>query len=151
MILVRKFRPTDLGRVYNIERRSFKDPYHVLFLMNLYDLYPEGFFVVEKNGMVIGYVISREVERSGHVVAIAVAEDHRRNGIGGVLMRRVAEHFLSVDVKHLWLEVRVSNEAAIKFYKSLGFGEQTVMKGYYSDGEDAVILERWLSVEDLLT
>ncbi len=144
MIVIRNFEPKDLSRVYDIERKSFKDPYHVLFLMNLYDLYPEGFFVAERYGVVVGYAISRQEGASGHVLAIAVDPMERRKGIGNTLMRRVLDHFISLSLSDVWLEVRVSNSNAIRFYKDLGFVEKRIMVGYYSDGEDAVILEKKL-------
>ncbi len=144
MIVLRNFEPKDLSRVYDIERKSFKDPYHVLFLMNLYDLYPEGFFVAERYGVVVGYAISRQEGAGGHVLAIAVDPMERRKGIGNALMRRVLDHFIGLGLSDVWLEVRVSNSNAIKFYKDLGFVEKRIMVGYYSDGEDAVILEKKL-------
>ncbi len=147
MIVIRNFEPRDLSRVYEIERESFKDPYHVLFLMNLYDLYPEGFFVAEKNGVVMGYVISRQEGSSGHVLAIAVDPRARGTGIGTALMQRVMDLFLSLGLTDVWLEVRLSNLNAIKFYKDLGFVESRIMVGYYSDGESAVVLEKKLNEE----
>ncbi|MEE8167333.1 MAG: ribosomal protein S18-alanine N-acetyltransferase [Candidatus Hydrothermarchaeales archaeon] len=150
MIVIRNFRPADLGRIYGIEQKSFKDPYHVVFLMNLYELYPEGFFVAEKNSLVAGYVISRKVGASGHILAIAVAQEHRRGGIGRALMEQVIRHFLSLGIKDIWLEVRVSNEVAIRFYNELGFNIQKRAKAYYSDGEDAVVLERKFAGENLV-
>lgn len=151
MIVIRNFRPTDLSRVYDIEKRSFKDPYHVLFLINLYDLYPEGFFVAEKNGVVVGYIISRKIGGSGHILAIAVAPEHRRMGIGKALMERVVQHFLANNVKRIWLEVRASNKGAIIFYKKIGFHVVKTVRRYYADKEDAVVLEKIFGVENILT
>lgn len=148
MIFIRNFRPADLSRVYDIEKQSFKDPYHVLFLINLYDLYPDGFFVAEKDGIVIGYAISRVIDTRGHVLAIAIAPEYRLQGIGKALMNRVIQHFLDNGIKSVWLEVRASNRGALMFYKKLGFYEVRVMKGYYSDKEDAVVLEKRFDFED---
>lgn len=142
MIIVRKFRPSDLSRVYEIERRSFKDPYPALFLMNLYETYPETFLVAEENGAVVGYVISRMVNVSGHVLAIAVEPGRRYRGIGRVLMNAVTERLREFGMKDIYLEVRISNTAAVKFYKKLGFEERGIIRSYYSDGEDAVILKK---------
>ena len=144
MLLVRGFTPRDLGRVYDIECKSFKDPYHVMVLLNLYELYPESFFVAEEDGVVVGYVISRRVDTSGHVLAIATDPGHRGRGIGKVLMATVMEHFLKIGARDIWLEVRASNEVAIWFYKGLGFGEAGRARGYYSDGEEALIFKKKL-------
>lgn len=141
MIIIRKFRPSDLSRVYEIECRSFKDPYHVLFLLNLYETYPDTFFVAEENSAVVGYVISRMVNTSGHVLAIAVDPKHRNRGIGRALMNVVIEKLREFGLEDIYLEVRISNTAAINFYKKLGFEEKGIIRSYYSDGEDAVILK----------
>jgi ribosomal-protein-alanine N-acetyltransferase len=38
------------------------------------------------------------------------------------------------------LEVRRSNAPAIALYRALGFLHDTVRRGYYQDGEDAVLM-----------
>ena len=38
------------------------------------------------------------------------------------------------------LEVRISNAAARQFYRSYGFAEAYRRRGYYQDGEDALVL-----------
>jgi ribosomal-protein-alanine N-acetyltransferase len=145
MILIRKFRPADLNRVYEIECKSFKDPYNVLFLLNLYELYSETFLVAEKNGVVVGYVIARQVDGKGHVIAIAVEPKHRCQGIGKALMEAIMRIFESVGVREVFLEVRVSNIPAIKFYENLGFKKEEILPAYYSDGEDGVLLRKSFS------
>lgn len=144
MIFIRNFKPKDLGKVYEIECESFADPYHVMFLLNLYELYRDTFFVAEKDGIVVGYVISRVVSDRGHVLAIAVDPKHRKKGIGRALMDVVEERLRESKAREIWLEVRVSNRGAIEFYKKLGFVERGFMPHYYSDGEDAIILKKYL-------
>lgn len=142
MILIRKFKPRDLNRVYEIECKSFKDPYNVLFLLNLYELYPETFLVAEENGVVVGYVIARHVDGRGHVIAIAVEPRHRCRGIGRALMEATMRIFEATGVKEVYLEVRVSNVGAIKFYENLGFKKEEILPAYYADGEDGVLLRK---------
>ncbi|WP_457555811.1 ribosomal protein S18-alanine N-acetyltransferase [Candidatus Pyrohabitans sp.] len=144
MLLIRKFQPGDLQRVYEIEAQSFKDPYHPIFLINLYELYGDTFLVAEEAGEVVGYVIARKVNAKGHIIAIAVAPEHRCRGIGRALMLAVEEELRKKGVTELWLEVRVSNTRAVKFYKRLGYVEKGILKGYYADGEDAMLLKKYL-------
>ncbi len=145
MIIVRKFEPKDLNRVYEIECKSFKDPYHVMFLLNLYELYSETFFVAEMDGFVIGYVISRKVDGRAHIIAIAVDPVHRGMGIGRGLMEASMRAFESRVVREVYLEVRVSNVQAIRFYESLGFQKKGLLRCYYSDGEDGILLKKSLA------
>jgi ribosomal-protein-alanine N-acetyltransferase len=144
MLLIRKFRPSDLQRVYEIEAQSFKDPYHPIFLINLYELYGDTFLVAEEDSQVVGYVIARKVDAKGHIIAIAVDPRHRCRGIGKALMLAVEEELRKKGVVELWLEVRVSNTRAVKFYKRLGYVEKGILKGYYSDGEDAMLLKKYM-------
>ncbi len=142
MILIRKFRPSDLSRVYGVECKSFKDPYDVFFLLNLHELYPETFLVAEKNSVVVGYVIARLIGKKGHIIAIAVEPDCRRHGIGRALMKSVTQVLRSQGAEELFLEVRASNKAAIKFYEELGFHQIQLIPKYYADGEDGVLLRK---------
>lgn len=144
MIVVRKFEPKDLSRVYEIECKSFKDPYHVMFLLNLYELYSESFFVAEKNGYVVGYAISRRINDKGHIIAIAVDPPNRGRGLGKALMEATTETLKSLGVREVFLEVRASNKGAIRFYETLGFMRRGVLKSYYSDGEDGILLKKSL-------
>jgi ribosomal-protein-alanine N-acetyltransferase len=142
MTIVRKFKPMDLKRVYEIECKSFKDPYHVMFLLSLYELYSETFFVAEKNGYVVGYVISRKMDNKVHIIAIAVDSVNRGMGIGKGLMEATMKTFESIGIREVYLEVRVSNTHAIRFYEAIGFQKKGLLRSYYSDGEDGVLLKR---------
>lgn len=142
MIIVRKFTPKDLNRVYEIECKSFKDPYHVMFLLNLYELYSETFFVAEKDGYIVGYVISRTIGDKAHIIAIAVDPVYRGRGIGKGLMEATMTAFETKRVKEIYLEVRASNTQAIRFYETLGFHRKDLLRSYYSDGEDGILLKK---------
>ncbi len=142
MIFIREFNPGDLGRVYEIECRSFEDPYHPLFLMNLHEAYHDTFLVALENERAVGYAISRVVNLSGHIIAIAVDPENRTGGIGNALMGATIKRLKDFGVKNVWLEVRISNYGAIDFYKKLGFAEGGIIRAYYLDLEDAIILKR---------
>jgi ribosomal-protein-alanine N-acetyltransferase len=142
MISLREFNIGDLGRVYDIESRSFTDPYHPIFLLNLYETYPKTFLVALENEIVVGYVISRVIDSTGHIIAIAVDPEKRRREIGKILMIETMKRLRSSGVNNVWLEVRMSNREAIEFYRTLGFVKGGIVRGYYSDSEDAIILKR---------
>ncbi len=143
-IFIREFNTGDLVRVYEIEYISFKDPYHPTFLLNLYELYHETFFVALENERIAGYVISRIVGSSGHVIAIAVDPIKRKKGIGKILMSATINRLCEFGANNVWLEVRISNNDAIEFYKKLGFAEEGIIPAYYSDFEDARMLKKIL-------
>jgi ribosomal-protein-alanine N-acetyltransferase len=48
----------------------------------------------------------------------------------------------SIRSRHLFLEVRESNEAALKLYRKLGFGEIGRREKYYENPEETAIVMR---------
>ena len=55
-MIVRKFQPTDLKRVYEIENMSFDQSYGIQIFQQLYEM-GIGFLVAEENDYVIAYVM----------------------------------------------------------------------------------------------
>lgn len=76
-----------------------------------------------------------------HIVAIAVREEYRRQGLGELLLIGAIELALARESQAVTLEARVSNEAARALYAKYGFREAGLRRGYYADNrEDAVIM-----------
>ncbi|MFP3309514.1 MAG: N-acetyltransferase [Acidilobus sp.] len=83
--------------------------------------------------------------RVGHVISIAVLAEYRRRGVGSALMKEAIDVLSSkYDVDAVYLEVRVSNEPAIRMYEKFGFKKVRIIKGYYRDGEDAYVMVKRL-------
>ena len=143
MLKVRKASREDLRQISEIEKTSFKDPYPVSLLSLLLTISPEYFLVAEDSGRILGYV-SALTEKSGkaHLVSIAVHPKHRKKGVARVLLENLMERLEAENVREIWLEVRVSNRAAVSLYRSLGFQEQGIIEAYYEDGEDALSMKK---------
>ncbi len=123
--------------------------------MDLHQRLPETFIVAEENSVIAGYTMCRiEVGlsnygfggliRKGHVVSIAVLPQFRRKGIAQAVITRALEGMQYYKAKQCFLEVRVTNDAAISLYKKLGFEVTRTINGYYSDGEDAYVMAKRL-------
>ena len=151
-INVRVFNLNDLERVMYINSKSLPENYSSYFYRDLYTKYPETFLVAEVEGEIQGYIMCR-IERGWskkgrlspsrlcHIVSIAVLEDYRRRGIGGILVTQAMARGRRVyDCDEGYLEVRVSNEPAISLYTKLGFSKVKRNYGYYLDGEDAWVM-----------
>lgn len=153
--IIRKATREDIPRVISINLRCLPENYPEFFFYYHLDNWGEAFFVAEINNEVVGYIMNR-VERGigffrkslvkkGHIVSIAILEEHRRKGIGEALMRAGMEAMRNVyDAKEVYLEVRVSNTPAIRLYEKLGFKVVKILEGYYSDGENAYLMAREL-------
>ena len=75
------------------------------------------------------------VRRDGYILFLAVAEDYREQGFGKRLVANVAEAHSTVTC-----HARTTNNAALRFYKRLGFEVKRRIDGYYEDGGDAYYL-----------
>ena len=78
------------------------------------------------------------------LLRIAVSPEARRQGLARGLLEDSEVFLRGAGIKELYLEVRFSNTAARGLYEALGWSEQRVRKGYYRDGEDAVIYGKTL-------
>lgn len=129
-----------LLEVLAIERACFRDPWP---LQSFYDLIaePATSWVALKEGRVIGYLLTRSVPDEIHLLNIAVQADMRWRGVGRQLMAFLLQKARARGIRIIFLEVRVSNQTAIEFYRKAGFRCSYRRKGYYGDGEDAWIME----------
>lgn len=72
---------------------------------------------------------------------IFVEESYRNQKIGTKLMSYLVSIAIENKVENITLEVRASNNIAIKLYKNFGFNEVAIRKYYYGD-EDALLMEK---------
>lgn len=87
----------------------------------------------------LGFLIGWHVADELHILSVAVTPEARRRGIGRTLMNQALDYGRSKAVRLVLLEVRRSNRAAIKLYRTLSFSAMGVRPAYYADtGEDAV-------------
>ena len=98
-------------------------------------------WVAESDGAVVGYAGGMIVDGDLQILKIAVDEAYRRHGIARELLERVAADARNLGASSCSLEVRVSNEGAQAFYEQMGLENVGVRPRYYSDREDAVIMQ----------
>jgi [ribosomal protein S18]-alanine N-acetyltransferase len=92
----------------------------------------------EEGAGVVAFVVTWHVTDELHVLNVATRDDRRRRGIGRLLMAEVVGYARAHRIKHVLLEVRRSNRAAIALYRGAGFFAMGVRARYYPDDEDAV-------------
>ncbi len=91
--------------------------------------------------LVAGFVGVWFIAGEAHIVAIAVREAYRGQGLGELLLQATLELAVQHQQQMVTLEVRVSNTPAQSLYQKYGFQEVGIRKGYYSDNrEDAFIM-----------
>ena len=142
---LRKLELHDLTDIERIERESYPTPWsRSMFAGELAKPSSLSLGAFDREtGVLVGYlVISRYVD-AWHVMNIAVTPEYRRRGVALALLEQLFEETSSDERRGYTLEVRVSNEGAIKLYERLGFVARGVRRGYYTDNrEDALIMWR---------
>ena len=138
---VRSLCLSDLPAIEEIERRAYRTPWsRSMFASELAKSSSICLGAVEGERLV-GYVVNSRYVDAWHVMNVAVNPDYRRHGIATRLLERLFELTRDDQRRGYTLEVRVSNEGAIKLYEAMGFVARGVRRGYYTDNrEDAVIM-----------
>jgi len=142
-IKIREMRPRDVPQVVVIENATSATPWTRAMFMSELGRPGTLDLVADRGGDVLAYVMVSRYADVWHILNLCVRESQRGQGLGA---RMLEELFVRAGRKaHLGftLEVRVSNDAAIRLYRRKGFLEHGVRPGYYSDnGEDALIMWR---------
>ena len=139
-MIIRKFVPTDLKRVFEIENMSFSQSYGINMFQQLYEM-GIGFLVAEDEGYVIGYVMFWiKYENQGHIISIAVDKNYRRLGAGTQLLVKAIAILSLLDIETIYLEVNENNVGAVEFYKNFSFKIDRVVPGYYENGDGAIVM-----------
>lgn len=141
MILVREMQARDTEEVAKLEEQIFSQPWsHKAFLDSL-SLGNTVFLVAEENDRVIGYIGMYVAMEEGEITNVAVAPLERCHGVGGLLISEIKKEAERRLLARIVLEVRVSNETAIRLYERNGFVNQGTRKGFYErPKEDAYIM-----------
>ncbi len=150
--VIRPIRDDELLTVMEINRICLPENYSYSFFYTIYRSNSDAFLVAEVDKAIVGYVMCRvewgiskieslRLRKLGHIVSIAVLPEYRGRGIGRQLLERTLQVLRDVySCDEAYLEVRVSNTAAINLYYSLGYKVVKVAKHYYIDGEDAYVM-----------
>ena len=146
---IRPLTYADLPQVIAIERRAFPTPWSVaMFVLELSK--PSGICLaalIEER--LVGYLVCSRYNTVWHLMNIAVDDRLRRQGIATTLLERLFEQGDRPNEQYT-LEVRTSNDAAIRLYERFGFRTAGRRRAYYHDNrEDALIM--WRTVPERAT
>lgn len=135
-----KMRPEHLPEIMEIEKKSFCDPWSEnMFREELKDDGRRISLVLESDGRIAGYAVGWLVLDEFHLGNIAVDDKIRGTGKGKLLLREILRQAFSAGCRIASLEVRMSNEKAIRLYRAFGFKPIAIRKKYYQD-EDALVM-----------
>lgn len=138
---IRNLEEKDLPHVMEIARQSFTIPWSIKSFKKELLSDTSLLKVAEIDGEIVGYVVFRRILDEVELLSIAVSPSFRRKGIATKLIKETLNE-IKDGVKACFLEVRISNEGAIRFYEKLGFLRIGIRKKYYLlPEEDAIIMK----------
>ena len=142
-MLIRKMTDEDLPEVCVIEQETFSDPWSEEDFCNSMNEANNSYLVVEIEGTIAGYCGYWGICEEGYIYNVAVKQEYRRHHIGYQMMKALLEDAGSRGITSLTLEVRISNEPAIRLYEALGFERAGVRKDFYSKPKESAVI-MWL-------
>lgn len=135
----------DLPEALEIERAVQSFPWT---LKNFEDALVAGYdaWVLRQDAELLGFCIAMQAPDVAHILVIAVAREHQRQGYAHQLLEQITRSAQAQSAEGLLLEVRPSNDAALAFYAREGFNQIGVRRAYYPAGrgerEDAYVLKK---------
>ena len=140
-IFFRKMTPDDAEAVADLDARNFSDDdswdsdYFFFRAQDDQSVYIVG----ELDGKIIACAGIAFFQDAAEIETFAVDKEFRRLGIGTKLFKKIFAASKIHNAGMIFLEVRISNEVAIEFYKSLGFNMVDRIENFYGN-EDAFVM-----------
>jgi ribosomal-protein-alanine N-acetyltransferase len=143
---VRDMQEADLPEVLQLERDSFPTPWPLeSFRHELHNNpYARNYVIRAEDASLAGYASIWLLEGELYINNLNVAPAYRGRRLGHRILRHLLETGRHGGCHSAVLEVRPSNEAALRLYRAQQFRTLGRRPRYYSDGEDALILGRRL-------
>lgn len=134
----------DVDSVEQIEQQLFSKPWTKQdFINSLSDMHNIYIVVENEQQEIVGYSGIWGVLDEGQITNVAVRTEDQGAGIGYAMLSELIEIGRNEGLQQFTLEVRKSNEKAIRLYERLGFVEEGIRKDFYDKPvEDAIIM--WL-------
>src|ERR1700716_2065520 len=145
-LVIEPMRESDVPTVQEIERRIFSTPWPRNAYYRELSSRSSAHYVVLRNetddaGEILGYGGMWRMYDEAHVTTIGVRQDMQHRGYGRVLFAGLVQAAYDMGAKWITLEVRTSNENAMRMYEKFSFKVIGRRKGYYTEnGEDAIVM-----------
>ncbi|XVF72399.1 hypothetical protein PTKIN_Ptkin12aG0118400 [Pterospermum kingtungense] len=151
MTTIHRFCCNDLLRFASVNLDHLTETFNMSFYMTYLARWPDYFHVAEGPGKrIMGYIMGKVEGQGeswhGHVTAVTVAPEYRRQQLAKKLMNLLEDISDKIDKAYFVdLFVRASNTPAIKMYEKLGYVIYRRVLRYYSGEEDGLDMRKALS------
>jgi ribosomal-protein-alanine N-acetyltransferase len=137
--MIRKAKIDDIPALVKIEKQVFEQSLGESFLYDEFLLNPFAhYFVYELESKVVGYIGYRAIDDQSEMMNFCVDPVYQGKKIGSEILSYTIDYLKGLGVRTILLEVRVSNEKAIKTYEKFGFRKSHMREEYYGN-EDAYV------------
>lgn len=141
MIKTRLMTKQDIEQVSEIEKATFTQPWSEAAFRDSLNREDTIYVVAYEENAVVGYCGLWNIVNEGNINNVAVSQKYRGQQIGFEMLTKLIELGNTQNIEAYTLEVRKSNEAAIKLYEKLGFVNEGIRKNFYDNPiEDAFIM-----------
>ena len=138
---IRRAVPADSNQIAIAEALIFPDPWSEKDISSTISTAGAMCYSVQKDGILIAYLLGRQISPEGEIYRIATLPEYRRRGVAYRLLDYAVKTERGRGLESLFLEVRKMNGAARGLYRAYGFREIGIRKGYYKKPtDDAVIM-----------
>jgi [ribosomal protein S18]-alanine N-acetyltransferase len=144
---LRAFQPADFKTLHKIDKDCFPPgiSYSPSELKRFISHSKSKTWVAEEVGRIAGFlIVSEEPQKVGHIITIDVAEPYRRAGVGTALMDAAEKWAAGKDLRLIYLETADDNRGAQVFYAARGYAKVEEVPNYYSNGQTAWVMVKWL-------
>lgn len=144
-MIFREMIEEDIPVVVKLENKCFKEPWNEKDCLNELNENPfsHGWLLIDDE-IVVGYAFLWETFEMAQLARIGVDPQYRKKGYGNQLLKALCERASEQACEFMTLEVRESNAPALHLYTKNDFVQVNVSKGYYPDGENAIVLTKAL-------
>ena len=138
-VIIRPITVSDVSRIIDLEMKYLGETIGSDMLISESTNPTIKFLAIEKNNLLLGYIGCYHILGECEILNFVIDGAFQRKGYGQMLFNELLKQ---VDAKRVILDVRVNNEQGMKFYLKNGFRKISIRKNYYSDGTDAIVMEK---------
>lgn len=135
----------NFAQLQKIEKLCYSQPWtETMLRAELESAHALHFLGLEAGNLVTGFILSQLIADEIHIHNIAVLPDHRKKGIARIMLHHLLTTAKEKGAVKALLEVRSSNRSAVTLYSKNGFKTEGLRRNYYRDGEDALLMTKFL-------
>jgi len=149
-ITLRAYDPHDFAALHRLDQSCF--PAGIAYsktILHYFLTMPSADCIVAMDGkQIAGFIVSEKNPPLAHLITLDVAQSHRRQGVGTMLLQKLESNLAVRGVRRILLETAIENEAAVAFWRRHGYRIEAVLKRYYLGKLDAYEMRKILPASE---